>query len=108
MTCVNCQCEIPERANYCHLCGTRQGTATYRRRLMRSTTDSKIAGVCGGLAEYFDVDPTLVRLIWVALSVIPGALVGGIVAYVMAWIILPKAPVPGSAQITTTSVQIAK
>jgi len=49
-----------------------------------------IAGVCGGLAEYFDIDPTIVRLLWV-LFIFMG--VGaGIPAYIIAWIIIPEAP----------------
>lgn len=67
------------------------------RRLMRSATDSKIAGVCGGLAEYLGVDPTIVRLFWAVLAVVPGGIVGGIVAYLVAWVIMPKSPVPVSA-----------
>ena len=64
-----------------------------RRRLLRSMTDKRIAGVCGGLAEYFDVDPTIVRVSWVILSIVVGAVVFGIVAYVVAWFIIPPAPV---------------
>ena len=67
------------------------------RRLMRSATDSKIAGVCGGLAEYLGVDATIVRLFWAILAVVPGGIVGGIVAYLVAWVIVPKAPVSVSA-----------
>ena len=59
------------------------------RRLTRSTTDRKIAGVCGGLAEYFNVDATLVRVIWAILTIIPGCIVLGIVAYLVAWFIMP-------------------
>lgn len=61
-----------------------------RRRLARSATDVKIAGVCGGIAEYFDVDPTPIRLLWVILSILLGAVIGGVVAYVVAWIIIPR------------------
>jgi phage shock protein PspC (stress-responsive transcriptional regulator) len=61
-----------------------------RRRLTLSTTDAKLAGVCGGLAEYFNVDATAVRLVWVVLSVFFGAIVGGVLAYVLAWLIIPK------------------
>jgi phage shock protein C len=64
-----------------------------RRRVVRSITDKRIAGVCGGLAEYFDVDPTIVRLSWVVLSIVAGAVVFGIVAYLVAWFIIPPAPV---------------
>jgi phage shock protein C len=92
MTCANCHREIPEVSNYCHLCGALQRPTPYRR-LMRSAQNSKIAGVCGGIAEYFNVDPTMVRLIWIALSVVPGAFAGGILAYLLAWIVIPKAPV---------------
>jgi phage shock protein PspC (stress-responsive transcriptional regulator) len=66
---------------------------------MRSSTDVKIAGVCGGLAEYLGVDSTIVRLVWAILAVIPGGIVGGIVAYLVAWVIMPKAPTPVSAPI---------
>ena len=62
------------------------------RRLLRSTTDRKVAGVCGGLAEYFAVDPTLVRLAVVVLAIYPGAIVCGIIAYAIAWAIIPPAP----------------
>ena len=64
-----------------------------RRRVVRSITDKRIAGVCGGLAEYFDVDPTIVRLSWVVLSIVAGAVVFGIIAYLVAWFIIPPAPV---------------
>jgi len=60
------------------------------RRLTRSTADKRIAGVCGGLAEYFTVDPTVVRLVWVILSIIGGAVIGGVIAYVLAWLIIPR------------------
>lgn len=66
--------------------------AATRTRLVRSQTDRRIAGVCGGLAAYFDVDPTIVRVAWVIASIIVGAVVFGIVAYVIAWFILPSAP----------------
>ena len=62
------------------------------RRLTRSTKDRKIAGVCGGLAEYFNVDATLVRVIWAILTIIPGCIVLGIVAYLVAWFIMPDSP----------------
>lgn len=62
-------------------------------RLVRSHADKRIAGVCGGLAEYFDVDPTIVRVTWVILSIVAGAIIFGIVAYLIAWFIIPPAPV---------------
>ncbi len=57
------------------------------RRLYRSRHDRFIAGVCGGIAEYFGVDPTIVRLIWVLLT-LPG-FVHGILAYIICWAVIP-------------------
>lgn len=61
------------------------------RRLTLSTSDKMIGGVCGGIAAYFNVDPTLVRIIAVVLALVGG---GGILAYLLAWLIMPK---PGPA-----------
>ena len=57
------------------------------RRLYRSPTEKVIGGVCGGLGEYFDVDPVLVRIIAVLLVLAHGI---GFIAYIVAWIIIPK------------------
>jgi phage shock protein PspC (stress-responsive transcriptional regulator) len=62
------------------------------RRLTRSAIDRQLAGVCGGLAEYFGVDATPIRLLWVVLSILCGAIVGGVIAYLIAWLIIPRAP----------------
>jgi phage shock protein PspC (stress-responsive transcriptional regulator) len=48
--------------------------------------------VCAGIAEYFEIDVVFVRAAWVALSIVPGAVIGGVLAYVLAWIIIPRAP----------------
>lgn len=72
-----------------------------RRRLVRSVTDRKIAGVCGGLAEYFDIDATALRLLWIVLSILPGAIVGGIVVYLLAWLVMPKASSPVATVVVT-------
>jgi len=64
------------------------------RRLFRSSVDRKIAGVCGGLAEYLGADSTVVRLIWAILAIVPGAIVLGIAAYLVAWFIIPSVPAP--------------
>lgn len=58
------------------------------KKLYRSNTDKKITGVCGGLAEYFDVDSTIIRLIWVLLACIT-AFVGAFVAYLIVALIIP-------------------
>lgn len=99
MICAQCHKEIDEHANFCSYCGARMHPEFPHRRLMRSATDVKIGGVCGGLAEYLNVDPTIVRLCWAVLAVVPGGIVGGIVAYLVAWMIVPKAPLPVSAPI---------
>jgi len=57
------------------------------RRLTRSTRDKKLAGVCGGMANFFGVDSTLVRLIWLGLFLAYGA---GAVLYLAAWAIVPR------------------
>lgn len=64
--------------------------AAERRVLRRSTTDRQIAGVCGGLAEYFGVDSTAVRLLWVIASIFCGVVIGGVIAYAFAWLIIPR------------------
>jgi phage shock protein C len=71
---------------------TEPASAPLERRLTRSATDKKIAGICGGLAEYFGVDATAVRLVWCILSILFGAVVGGVLAYVVAWFIIPRPP----------------
>jgi phage shock protein PspC (stress-responsive transcriptional regulator) len=60
------------------------------RRLTLSATDKKIAGVCGGIAEYFDVDATAIRLLWVIVSILFAAVIGGVIAYLAAWLIIPR------------------
>jgi phage shock protein C len=67
------------------------GTAP-RARVMRSRVDRKIAGVCGGLAEYLVIDSTVVRLVWAVLSIVPGCIVLGVAAYIVAWFIVPERP----------------
>ena len=59
-----------------------------QRRLTLSSNDRKIAGVCGGLAEYFNTDATLVRLIFMVLIMLGGS---GVIIYLIAWIIMPTA-----------------
>jgi phage shock protein C len=63
-----------------------------RARVTRSAIDRKIAGVCGGLAEYLNIDSTVVRLAWAVLTIVPGAIVFGVAAYLVAWLIMPERP----------------
>ena len=57
-----------------------------KKRLYKSSTDKKVCGVCGGIANYFDVDPTVIRLIWVIFTLAGGS---GLIAYIIAAIIMP-------------------
>lgn len=57
------------------------------KKLYRSRNERMIAGVCGGIANYFSIDPTLIRLLWIFLAFIAG---GGILAYIIAWIVIPE------------------
>jgi phage shock protein C len=59
------------------------------RKLYRSRTNRQVAGVCGGLAEHFNTDATLLRVLFVVLAVLGGS---GIVIYVAMWIIVPQEP----------------
>ncbi len=59
------------------------------KRLYKSTKDRMIAGVCGGLAEYFDIDPVIVRIVFVVFALAGGP---GLLAYIILWIIVPKDP----------------
>ena len=64
------------------------------RKLYRSRTNKQVAGVCGGLAEYFNVDVTLMRVLFVLLGILGAA---GIVLYIAMWIFVPQEPPVGGA-----------
>ncbi|NMB09483.1 MAG: PspC domain-containing protein [Tissierellia bacterium] len=59
------------------------------KRLYRSLYDRKIAGVCGGLGEFFGIDPTIIRFLWAISIFLYGT---GIFAYIIAWVIIPEEP----------------
>ena len=65
-----------------------------QRRPCAPARGGKLGGVCAGLAEYADADVALVRAAWVVLSIWPGAIVLGVIAYVAAWILMPRAETP--------------
>jgi phage shock protein C len=89
MYCNYCGKVIQDDANVCAYCGTRVGAVTARKRLVRPRAVRKIAGVCAGFAEYFDVDVTVVRLVWLLVSLMTGV---GLLAYPIAWIVMPDEP----------------
>ncbi len=63
--------------------------STKTKKLMRSDNEKMVAGVCGGIAEYFDVDPTIVRLIYVLGSIFSVAF-PGIIVYLILWVVMPQ------------------
>jgi len=104
MTCPNCRKDIVEYSNFCSFCGARQtetsaGNRVGPKRLMRSLTDSKLGGVCGGLAEYFGVDSGIMRIAMTLITIASG-FVPGVLFYVVAWVILPVAPSPYSPAVS--------
>jgi phage shock protein C len=96
MFCTKCGVELEERDGYCYDCGTPTGRQTpgkrAQTRLMRTRLDKKIAGVCGGMAKYLEMDPTFMRVLWLLLLfALPPA---GLIGYIAAWIVMPKEPLP--------------
>ena len=97
MYCNYCGKVIQDDANHCAYCGKRVGAVAARKRLVRARAGRKIAGVCAGFAEYFDLDVTLVRVVWLITALIPiGA---SLIAYLIAWILLPEEPETLSAPV---------
>ena len=103
MFCTKCGMQLDETARYCVTCGQptlESGRAETsvpppippygapRKTLSRIMEGKKIAGVCAGYADYFDMDVTLMRLIWLALLIVPPNI--GLIAYIVSWIVLPK------------------
>jgi phage shock protein C len=96
MFCPQCGKEYVQQVNFCCHCGTvlSAPVAPRPKRLARSSTDQKIAGVCAGFADYLDIDVTLVRILWLALVFFAG---WGIIGYLIAWIVMPVEAKPASA-----------
>jgi phage shock protein C len=106
MFCTRCGIELDEKAAFCSQCGKATGTApssafagSARVPLSRPREGKKIAGVCAGFARYLDVDVTLVRIVWVILTVIPP--VPGLIAYIVCMFAMPKDPEPVAAPLNT-------
>ncbi len=95
MYCTQCGIQLNDQAKFCSDCGHPTSNNTYASqpafpRLSRPREDRKIAGVCAGFARYLGVDVTLVRLIWVVLAICPPTV--GLIAYLVAWIVMPNDP----------------
>lgn len=91
MFCTKCGIQLRDDDKFCSQCGTR--TAINRtgyeppKPLLLDKRNKKIAGVCAGFARYFEVDVTLIRVVWLALAFGTGT---GFIAYLVAWIVVPS------------------
>ncbi len=112
MQCQNCHKEIADGSKFCYSCGAQQagysGTpgaaaAPPVKRLMRSSRDKKIGGVCAGLAEYFDLDATIVRVVWLLAIFFAGT---GLFVYLILWIVLPQAPLTPTVAVPSSIAQV--
>ena len=95
MYCSSCGKEIGEHPAFCQFCGTRVAPAPpfaaagAKRPFARYSADKKIAGVCGGVARYFDLDSSVVRAVWLLCVLLAGT---GLLAYLILWIVMPLDP----------------
>jgi phage shock protein C len=91
MYCTQCGTQLRDDDFFCSRCGTRTAAApaggSVERPLLLDKKNKKIAGVCAGFARYFDVDVTLIRVLWLAVAIMTGV---GFLAYLAAWIIMPS------------------
>jgi phage shock protein C len=86
-----CGKALADDARFCAYCGVVLGHPQAPKKLIRSRADRKIAGFCAGLGHYLDLDITLVRLVFVLVTLMAGVL-PGVVVYVLAWIVVPEEP----------------
>ena len=91
MYCTQCGQRLDDTARFCTACGKSTSTevvvAPAPRKLRRIIAQKKVAGVCAGFAEYFGTDLTLMRVIWLALILLPPQI--GLIGYIIAWVVLP-------------------
>ena len=90
MKCEKCGAENPEQSSFCQACGERFQSSTHtvmsEKKLVRPRHDTKIAGVCGGVAQYLNMDSTLVRIIFLIL-LLTGTI--GLWIYLVIWAVAP-------------------
>lgn len=85
----------------CAYCGVRVGASLARTRLVRPRLGRKVAGVCLGFAEYFDIDVTVVRIVWLVTAIMTCV---GFIPYFIAWIVMPEEPLLLPAQVPAQQV----
>jgi phage shock protein C len=94
MFCTQCGTQLGDQDRFCSQCARPTGIGNpsfvEHDRLTRDIQNKKIAGVCAGFARYLDVDPVLVRVVWLALAFGTGI---GFIGYVIGWIVMPKDPI---------------
>jgi len=103
MFCTRCGIQLTDTAKYCSACGAATPNAGFQppspaARLSRPEEGKKIAGVCAGVARYFGLDVSLVRIVWVIVCFWPPFV--GVIAYIVCWAVIPRDPLPmmGAAQ----------
>lgn len=95
MYCTDCGQQLRDGCNFCPGCGKPIGAETSpairRPRLVRVMEGKKIAGVCTGFARYLEADVVLVRIVWLVIALTAGV---GFIAYIVAWIAMPREEAP--------------
>jgi phage shock protein C len=96
MFCTKCGVELRDDDRFCSQCGHAtalgQSVPIAAKALRLDKANKKIAGVCAGFARYFETDVSLMRVLWIGMTVITGGL--GLLVYIAAWLIVPSDPHP--------------
>ena len=99
MYCSTCGRQLEDEARFCSACGTPRGKvrppadeSSGEKKLGRPREGKMIAGVCAGVARYLEIDVTLVRIVWILVTIFPP--IPGLIAYIVCWIVMPQDPEP--------------